>query len=130
MPRNDRRLRRTWSARCAAVVAAVMLSGCVQPGPPQMRVDAQANPVSLIDSYLITHGMAISYVRSGRASRTDIIRLAQYDRAAMVAVGVAALQPDDRHDQQAEHALQALVDFTGDNDLRPDAAGQPGAATP
>ncbi len=93
-----------------------------------MRVDAGANPLSLIDSYLITHGMALSYVRSGRASRADIIQLAQYDRAAMLAVGMAALQPGDGHDQQAEHALRALVDFTGDNDLRPDTPGQPGAA--
>ncbi len=125
MPRNDRRLRRTWSARCTPVVAAVILAGCVQSGPPEMQVDARANPASLIDSYLIARGMALSYGHSGRASRADITQLVQYDRAALVAVVTAELQPGDGRDRQAERALQALVDFTGDNDLAPGPAAPP-----
>ncbi len=125
MPRDDRRLRGKRSVRCAVLVATTMLAGCVQAGPPEMRVDARANPASLIDSYLIARGMALSYGHSGRASRADITRLVQYDRAALVAVVTAELQPGDGRDQQAERALQALVAFTGDKDLRPDADGLP-----
>ncbi len=125
MPRHDRRLRGTRSIRAAVLLAATVVAGCVQAGPPEMRVDARANPAGLIDSYLIARGMALSYGHSGRASRADITRLVQYDRAALVAVVTAELQPGDGRERQAEQALQALVDFTGDNDLRPDAAGLP-----
>ena len=102
-----------------------MVAGCVQAGPPEMRVDDRANPASLIDSYLIARGMALSYGHSGRASRADITQLVQYDRAALVAVVTAELQPGDGRDQQAERALRALVDFTGDNDLASGPAAPP-----
>lgn len=129
MLRHDRRLRGKRSVRRAVLVAATLLAGCVPSGPPEMRVDARANPAGLIDSYLIARGMALSYGHSGRASRADIRELVQYDRAALVAVVTAELQPGDGRDRQAERALQALVDFTGDNDLRPEAAGPPGPTT-
>ncbi len=122
---DDRRLRKKRSIRCAVVLAVTVLSGCVQAGPPEMRVDDRANPASLIDSYLIARGMALSYGHSGRASRDDIRELVQYDRAALVAVVTAELQPSDGRDQQAERALQALVAFTGDKDLRPDTDALP-----
>ncbi len=123
MPRHDRSFRGTRTVRCAVLLAASVVAGCAQSGPPPMRVDARANPAGLIDSYLIARGMALSYGHSGRASHADITQLVQYDRAALVAVVTAELQPGDGRDLQAEQALQALVDFTGDNDLRPEAAG-------
>ena len=125
MLRDDRRLRGKRSVRCLGLMAALAVAGCVQAGPPEMRVDARANPASLIDSYLIARGMALSYGHSGRASRADISRLVQYDRAALVAVVSAELQPGGGRDDQAERALQALVAFTGDKDLSPDADGLP-----
>ena len=125
MPRHDRRFRGTRILRCAVLLSATVVAGCVPSGPPEMRVDARANPAGLIDSYLIARGMALSYGHSGRASHADITQLVQYDRAALVAVVTAELQPGDGRDQRAEQALQALVDFTGDNDLRPEAAGLP-----
>jgi hypothetical protein len=102
------------------LVATALLCGCAQSGGSEMRVDARANPASLIDSYLIARGMALSYGHSGRASPSDIVQLVHYDRAALVAVVTAQLEPGDLRKTQAEHALQALVNFTGDNDLRPD----------
>ena len=129
MPRHHRAPRSKRAVRCAVLLAAAIVAGCAQSGPPPMRVDARANPAGLIDSYLIARGMALSYGHSGRASHADITQLVQYDRAALIAVVTAELQPGDGRDRQAEHALQALVDFTGDNDLRPEAAGPP-AATP
>ncbi len=127
MPRNDRQLRRKRFPCCVVLLTLATLAGCVQAGPPEMRVDDHANPASLIDSYLIARGMALSYGHSGRATRADITRLVQYDRAALMAVVTAELQPGDGRDQQAEHALQALVNFTGDNDLRPGPVGPPAA---
>ena len=130
MLRNNQELRKKRLACRVVLLPLLILAGCVQAGPPEMRVDDRANPASLIDSYLIARGMALSYGHSGRASRADITRLVQYDRAALVAVVTAELQPGDGRDQQAERALQALVDFTGDNDLRPGPAGPTGAAAP
>ena len=129
MLRNDQELRKKRLPCCVVLLALATLAGCVQAGPPEMRVDDRANPASLIDSYLIARGMALSYGHSGRASRADITQLVQYDRAALVAVVTAELQPGDGRDQQAERALQALVNFTGDNDLRPGPVGAPRPAT-
>ena len=122
MPRHHREPRSRRTVRCAVLLAAAILAGCVQSGPPPMRVDARANPAGLIDSYLIARGMALSYGHSGRATHADITQLVQYDRAALMAVVPAELRPGDGRDLQAERALQALVDFTGDNDLRPEAS--------
>ena len=78
-----------------------------------------SDPASLVDGYLIARGMALSYGRSGRAGAPEIAQLIRYDRAALIAVATAQLEPGDARSQQAERALQALVDYTGDNDLKP-----------
>lgn len=80
------------------------------------------NPASLVDGYLIARGMALSYGHSGRAGMAEITQLVRYDRAALVAVVAAQLEPDRRSSRQAEQAVAALVDYTGENDLRSDTA--------
>lgn len=103
----------------SVLFALLVLGGC---GGSRAEVTAEAvsDPASLIDGYLIARGMALSYGHSGRAGATQIAQLIQYDRAALIAVATAQLEPGDARSRQAERALQALVDYTGENDLRPD----------
>ena len=103
------------------------LGGCATPGY-RASGDAEGGPASLVDGYLIARGMALSYGHSGRAGPVEIAQLIQYDHAALIAVVTAELEPGDGRNLRAERALQALVDFTGDNDLRPDPV--PGQASP
>jgi len=76
------------------------------------------DPRSLLDGYLIAHGMARSYVMSGRASRESLGTLIQYDRTALLAVAADQVEPSGTHANQAEQALQRLVEYTGQQDLR------------
>ncbi|MGI4745912.1 MAG: hypothetical protein ACRYGI_01255 [Janthinobacterium lividum] len=99
-----------------------MLGGCGLGGSSHPTIGArdEHHPASLIDGYLIARGMALSYGHSGRAGPAEIAQLVQYDHAALMAVVTAQLEPGDQRNVQAEHALQTLVDFTGENDLKPD----------
>lgn len=107
------------------MLLAGVLSGCAGSGFGTSR-DAETRPASLVDGYLIARGMALSYGHSGRAGPAEIAQLVQYSHAALIAVVTAELEPGDARSLQAERALRALVDFTGDNDLRPEPA--PGQA--
>ena len=104
-------------ARAGVLAIAALVCGCVDEDGPAMRVDGLATAASLFDSYDIAHGMALSYAHSGRATRGDFTQLVRYDHDAAVAVVNAERNPGDQHDDQAEHALQALVNFTGTHDL-------------
>lgn len=109
-------------ARSGSLLVIAMLGGCDAGGSSHSMIRARAenHPASLIDGYLIARGMALSYGHSGRAGPVEIAQLVQYDHAALMAVVTAQLEPGDQRNLQAEHALQTLVDFTGDNDLKPD----------
>ncbi|WP_419728767.1 hypothetical protein [Lichenicola sp.] len=118
---------RSGLAGLAVTILALTVGGCTMSGFGPSRA-ADASPATLIDGYLIARGMALSYGHSGRAGPAEIAQLIQYDRAALAAVVTAELEPGDARSVRAERALQALVDFTGDNDLRPDPT--PGLAAP
>lgn len=109
-------------ARAGSLLAIVMLGGCSTGGSSGPAIGARDDhhPASLIDGYLIARGMALSYGHSGRAGPAEIVQLVQYDHAALMAVVTAQLEPGDQRNMQAERALQTLVDFTGENDLKPD----------
>ena len=116
----------------ASCVLTGGLAGCASGGASRTVIGdtGTSDPASLVDGYLIARGMALSYGRSGRAGPPEIAILIRYDRAALIAVATAQLEPGDARSKQAERALQALVDYTGDNDLRPDPVVPPAAAIP
>lgn len=114
--------RLSFAVRPGALLVLVVLAGCGldSAARPTIRARNQRHPASLIDGYLIARGMALSYGHSGRAGPAEIAQLVQYDHAALMAVVTAQLEPGDQRNLQAERALQTLVDFTGENDLKPD----------
>ena len=106
----------TWAALLAL---ANTLGGCSLFGSSNLAIGANDpnEPTSLVDSFLIARGMEFSYGRSGRATPQQIAQLIQYDHAALVAVLSAERRPGYDLNLKAQHALQALVDYTAANDL-------------
>ncbi len=104
-----------------AGAALLVLGGCDLGGSQRLAIGANDpnEPESLIDSFLIARGMEYSFGRSGRASPQQISELIRYDHAALVAVLTAERQPGYDINLKAQHALQALVDYTAANDLTP-----------
>ncbi len=112
----DRSVPRQTLARAAGLAALLLLPGCAgtamhAPAPKR------PGPQALVDSYLIAHGMALGYGRSGRAGPAEIGELIRYDRAAMLAVATALLEPGRTRTIQAQQAVSAMVRYTGDKDL-------------
>ncbi len=93
--------------------------GCGLSGSQRLAIGANDpnEPISLIDSFLIARGMEFSYGRSGRATPQQIAQLIQYDHAALIAVLSAERNPGYALNLKAQHALQALVDYTAAGDL-------------
>ena len=104
-----------------AVPGLLLLNGCDLSGTQRLAIGANDpnEPESLIDSFLIARGMEFSFGRSGRATPQQITELIRYDHAALVAVLSAERQPGYDVNLKAQHALQALVDYTAANDLAP-----------
>lgn len=127
MHRHAERSSRRAGPALAACLALPMLllAGCAAtaPTPHPVAIDT---PRAMIDSYLIAHGMALGYGRSGRAGPAEIAQLIQYDRAAMIAVATATFQPGANSTRQAQTAVGAMLRYTGDQDL----SGIPAADAP
>ena len=104
-----------------ALPGLLLLNGCDLSGTQRLAIGANDpnEPESLIDSFLIARGMEFSFGRSGRATPQQIAELIRYDHAALVAVLSAERQPGYDVNLKAQHALQALVDYTAANDLAP-----------
>lgn len=63
-------------------------------------------------TYLIAHGMAESYVMSGRATPASLLELVHYDHAALTAIRTNAADPSWSGVKQASGAIRALLDYT------------------
>ncbi|MCQ8240643.1 hypothetical protein [Rhizosaccharibacter radicis] len=122
---SDVRPPRSPRLRLALLLAAGLgLSACAS-GAQDASHLVRDNPDALIDGYLIAHGMAISYVMSGRATPEDLAQTIAYDRAALLAVAGAQLNGGAKPTEQAEAALRRLVDYTGRQDLAAGAVAPP-----
>lgn len=112
-------LKRLSGLAAPSLLVVLLSAACAGPSRSGFADETTRDPASLIDGYLIARGMALSYGRSGRAGPAEIAQLVQYDHAALIAVASAELEPGDAHRDKAERALQALVTYTGDQDLQP-----------
>jgi hypothetical protein len=115
-------LLRRRAAGLLACAAVGLGAGCAPSTGGSARL-VKDNPASLVDGYLIAHGMAASYVMSGRAQPSDLAEIVAYDHAALLAVASAQIDGGSQPTAKAEAALKALVDYTGRKDLS--SAGQP-----
>ena len=76
----------------------------------------------VVINYLIAHGMAESYVMSGRATTADLLDLVRFDHSALVAIRGHEVDPDWASLARAAGAVRALMDYTTRMD---DAVGPP-----
>ena len=99
------------------------LTACASGGAAtdQPRSVAQGTQRVVIN-YLIAHGMAESYVMSGRATPADLVKLVDFDRNALIAIRGHEANPDWTTLSRAAGAVSALMDYTTRMD---DAAGPP-----
>jgi len=66
----------------------------------------------VVINYLIAHGMAESYVMSGRATSADLVDLVRFDHSALVAIRGHEADPGWTSLQHASNAVRALMDYT------------------
>lgn len=66
----------------------------------------------VVINYLIAHGMAESYVMSGRATPADLVDLVRFDHSALVAIRGHEADPDWTSLAHAASAVSALMDYT------------------
>ncbi|WP_428375347.1 hypothetical protein [Lichenicoccus sp.] len=105
----------------ASLCGTIALAGCRSSGViagPDTLGDATREVVM---TYLIAHGMAESYVMSGRADPASLLDLVRYDHAALVALRGHELGPNWTTLSQARSAVRSLMDYT----TRMDADGDP-----
>lgn len=98
-----------------ALVLALLfgLADCQAAPPaamPEVSIDEGTRRV--IITYLIAHGMAESYVMSGRATPVGLLDLVRSDHAALIAVRGEATRPTWGMLDHADGAVQALIDTT------------------
>ncbi len=97
------------------VVLALLLgmAGCqAAPTPALPVVSIDEGTRRVIITYLIAHGMAESYVMSGRATPVGLLDLVRSDHAALIAVRGQATRPTWNMLDHADGAVQALIDTT------------------
>ncbi len=66
----------------------------------------------VIVNYLIAHGMAESYLMSGRATPAGLVDLVRSDHAALIAIRSQARSPSWGALIQADGAVRGLIDVT------------------
>ena len=103
-----------------AALAACIVAGCA----PGSGAPGRMPPVSLAEAtrqavinYLFAHGMAESYVMSGRATEPTLLTLVSFDKAALSAITAAARDPGWTAVHSADHAVQALIAYTTSEDM-------------
>nr|WP_321985136.1 hypothetical protein [uncultured Lichenicoccus sp.] len=100
--------------------AGTALAGCQPSGAITAPEDLGDATREVVMTYLIAHGMAESYVMSGRADPASLLDLVRYDHAALVALRGHETGPSWTTLSQARSAVRALMDYT----TRVDADGE------
>ena len=87
------------------VLAVLAVASCASLSP-----DAQPRPQSLVDAYLVAHGMATSYAESETAEPAVVDQLVRLDRKAAAAVEDFSRVPDSDSSATVA-AISALTAF-------------------
>jgi hypothetical protein len=97
------------------LLAALLGLGACQ-SSPAARIDEDVSigqgTRRVVINYLIAHGMAESYVMSGRATPADLLDLVRYDHAALMAIRGHEADPSWKSLSRATGAVRALMDYT------------------
>jgi hypothetical protein len=108
--------------RGLGMVLLLCLGACQAGG--SLASDSTGDPVSIgrgtqrvVINYLIAHGMAESYVMSGRATAADLLDLVRFDHSALVALRGHEADPNWTSLKQAAGAVSALMDYTTTMDI-------------
>jgi hypothetical protein len=96
------------------MVAAVLSLAACQSSPARVGEDVSIGEGTrrVVINYLIAHGMAESYVMSGRATPPDLLDLVRFDHAALMAIRGHEADPSWNSLSRAAGAVRALVDYT------------------
>ena len=97
----------------ACQLSACQLSGSQSGGPAIGDSTSIAQGTQrVVINYLIAHGMAESYVMSGRATPANLLDLVRFDHSALVAIRGHEADPGWTSLQRASNAVRALMDYT------------------
>ncbi len=98
--------------------ALLCLAGCQgSGGVVAPDVDAQQGARLILIDYVIAHGMAESYLMSGRATPANLVDLVRYDHAALLAISGSQAAPSRVSLVQSAAAVRALLDYTTRMDI-------------
>ena len=113
-------------ARGLLLLAAGLGLAACQSGPARMDRDLSIGQGTrqVVINYLIVHGMAESYVMSGRATPADLLDLVRFDHAALAAIRGHEADPSWTSLSRATGAVRALMDYTTVMDTSAAQAGQ------
>ncbi len=105
--------------RVGLLAAALLgLAGCRAGGAAVAPdVDARQGARLILIDYVIAHGMAESYLMSGRATPANLVDLVRYDHAALLAISGSQADPSQFSLAQSAAAVRALLDYTTRMDI-------------
>ncbi len=106
-------------ARRGLLAAALLvLAGCRDGGAVVAPdLDARQGARLILIDYVIAHGMAESYLMSGRATPSNLVELVRYDHAALLAISGSQADPSRNSLVQSAAAVRALLDYTTRMDI-------------
>ena len=114
-------------ARRGLLAAALLaLAGCRAGGAVVAPdLDARQGAQLILIDYVIAHGMAESYLMSGRATPANLVDLVRYDHAALLAISGSQADPSRLSLVQSAAAVRALLDYTTRMDIAAASARAP-----
>ena len=107
----------TKGARRGLLAALLCLAGCQGGAVVAPDLDAQQGAQLILIDYVIAHGMAESYLMSGRATPANLVDLVRYDHAALLAISGSQAAPSRVSLVQSAAAVRALLDYTTRMDI-------------
>lgn len=108
------------SALATLLIVAALAASCAErpPGPP-----LPVTTGSLLDDYVLVHGLAAGAVFSPGVSRAEVGTLVQLDRDAVLALRTSALDPGSSASRdRAQQAIARLADYAARTGTRDDLA--------